>query len=61
MDEQIADGDGDDVIDEDMGAFEEDESEEEVGIIHEDVGDDISSILLSQLGQPGKSYRREFR
>ncbi len=61
MDEQIAAGDGDDVIDEDMGAVEAESSVAEVGIIHEDVEDEIASVLLSQLGQSGKSCRRELR
>ena len=44
-----------------MGMVHDNESEEEtVGVVHEDVEDAISSILLQQLGQSGKSYRREF-
>ena len=47
--------------DTDMGVVGEDESEEEtVGIIHEDAEDVVSSILLNQLGQAGRSHRREF-
>ena len=44
-----------------MGVVGEDESEEEiVGVIHEDAEDAVSSILLNQLGQAGRSHRREF-
>ena len=47
--------------DTDMGVVDEDESEEEmVGVIHEDAEDAVSSILLNQLGQAGRSHRREF-
>lgn len=42
-----------------MGAVVEDESEEEMGITHEDVEDEISSVLLAQLGQSSKSHKRE--
>ena len=47
--------------DADMGAVQEEESEEEIGIVHEDLEDEVSTILLAQLGQSSKSYRREFR
>jgi hypothetical protein len=47
--------------DADMGAVHEAESEEEMGIVHEDVEDEISSMLLAQLGQSSKSYKRELR
>ena len=53
--------DNDDNEDADMGAVQEDESEEEVGIVHEDVEDEVSTILLAQLCQSSKSYRREFK
>ena len=47
--------------DADMGVVGEDESEEEtVGIIHEDAEDVVSYILFNQLGQAGRSHRREF-
>ena len=50
-----------DVADEDadMGVVNEDESEEEIGMVHEDIDDEVSAILLAQMGQFGKSYRRE--
>ena len=47
--------------DEDMGAVGEDESEEERGVLHEDLDDEVGSMLLAQLGQSGTSYRRELR
>ena len=51
------DGDGDT----DLGAVQEDESEEEMGIAHEDADDEISMVLLAQMGQPGEAYQRERR
>ena len=59
MDDQVAGDDGE--ADEDMGAVDEAESEEEKAIVHEDVDDEISTMLLAQLGQSGKTYRRELR
>ena len=47
--------------DADMGAVNEAESEEEMGIVHEDVEDEVSSMLLAQSGQSRKSYKRELR
>ncbi len=38
-----------------------DESEEEMGIVHEDAEDEISTMLLAQLGHFSKSYKRELR
>ena len=59
MDEQITgDNDG---VDEGMDVVNEEESEDEAGIVHEDIGDDVSPMLLAQLGQTGRSYRREVR
>ena len=36
-------------------------NEEQIGVVHEDIEDEISGILLAQLGQPGRSYRRDFK
>jgi len=47
--------------DAEMGVVGEDESEEEMGIVHEDFEDEISSMLLAQLGQSSKAYKRELR
>ena len=56
----------DEVIEDDVGsedanmdAVNEAESEEEMWIVHEDVEDEMSSILLAQMGQSSKSCRRE--
>ena len=57
-DEVIEGSDGDE--DADMGAVQEDESEEEMGMVHQDIDDEISTILLAQMGQSSKSYRRDF-
>ena len=54
------DEESDHEMDTDMGIVGEDESEEEhAGMLYEDTEDAISSILLAQLGQSGRSYRRE--
>ena len=53
IENDVSDGDAD------MDAVNEDESEEEVGIVHEDIEDEISAILLAQMGQSGRSYQRE--
>ena len=58
LEEDVAVDDGGDA---DMGAVQEEESEEEMGIVHEDIDDEISNILLAQLGQSTKSYRRGLR
>lgn len=50
-----------DIEDADMGAVQEEESEEEVGIVHEDLEDEVSTLLLAQMGQSSRSYRREFK
>ena len=57
-DEVIEDDTGDE--DADMDAVNEADSEEEIGMVHEDVEDEISAILLAQMGQSSKSYRRKF-
>ena len=57
-DEVIEDDDADENAD--MDAVNEAESEEEIGMVHEDVDDEISAIFLAQMGQSSKSYRREF-
>ena len=59
MEESIDDESG--CEDADMGAVQEDESEEEVGIVHEDLEDEVTTILLAQMGQSSKSHRREFK
>ena len=44
----------------DMGTVQECDFEDRVvGIVHEDFEDAVSSILLSQMGQSSRSYRRE--
>jgi len=58
LEEDIAIDDGGDA---DMGAVQEEESEEEMGIVHEDVDDEVSAILLAQVGHSSRSYRRELR
>ena len=47
--------------DADMGMVREEESEEEVGVLHEDIEDEVSGILLAQLCQSGRSHRRDFK
>ena len=59
LEEDAAEDDGDE--DADMGAVQEEESEEEMGIVHEDIDDEISAVLLAQVGQSSRSYRRELR
>ena len=44
-----------------MGAVRGAESEEEIGIVHEDFDDEVSTTLLTQLGQSSRSYRREVK
>ena len=56
-DEAIEGSDGDE--DADMGAVQEDESEEEMSMVHEDIDDEISTILLAQIAQSSKPHRRE--
>ena len=56
-DEVIESSDGDE--DADMGAVQEDEFEEEMGMVHEDIDDEISTTFLAQMGKSSKSYRRE--
>ena len=43
-----------------MAPIGEDESEEEMCIVHGDIEDEVSTILLAQVGQSSKPYRREF-
>ena len=47
--------------DADMGAVHGAESEEDVGVVYEDIEDDVMTVLLAQMGQSSKSYRREFK
>ena len=56
--EGVAEVDGGDA---DMGAVQEEESEEEMGIVHGDIDDEVSAILLAQVGHSSRSYRRELR
>ena len=55
LDDHDADGDAE------MGMVREEESEEEIGVLHEDIEDEVSNILLAQMGQSSRSYRRDFR
>ena len=57
--EDAAEDNGDE--DADMGAVQEEESEEEMGIVHEDIDDEVSAILLAQVGHSSRSCRRELR
>ena len=52
--------DDNDNSDMDMGNVQEDTDKRVIGIVHEDIEDTVSSTLLNQMGQSGRSYRREF-